>query len=521
MIKLLLIWLEYLPMIWWWWSYVDNLLSELVHKDIEIIHLTTWEVDSVIKVKYNLTQIRSKELQNIYLWEWNIINCLNVIIDVIREYSPNIVHTNHSIDGLLFEIINHRFSIPHVITNHRTPEHRKIISITKARTCTYDFVNKNNDKVYIVPSEVFKKEMLFTIDWWQNAIIHTVYPWIDRIKYHRASQVKIDNFRNELWIQKDDFVILLPIKIRRRKWLQFAVDCIKYSLEYHKNIKVIISWLPSDEEEALTYDYIVKEIWPNIIEHKYFDTDIMPLLFSSVDLTFLPSEAEWLWLALLEAASCWCPIIWSDVIWINEVIQDGYNWFLIEYWNTELFRNKLKLLIYKDPIAKTIINNWYSRLEKKFALKKQAQKHYDIYKNIVERDVKIVVNYILCLIEWKLSVYSSSKEKFILPEKQINYGKTIREDSIDLIKSEFTNQLEIFNPTINLWIFKQKIEHKNILIHALLYDLDSDMSNSKNEVKISWEWMPLDDIIDKIPKNIAKELRKYIKNFINKKRLWK
>ena len=125
------------------------------------------------------------------------------------------------------------------------------------------------------------------------------------------------------------------------------------------------------------------------------------------------------------------------------------------------------------------------------------------------------------MIEWKLSVYSSSKEKFILPEKQINYGKTIREDSIDLIKSEFTNQLEIFNPTINLWIFKQKIEHKNILIHALLYDLDSDMSNSKNEVKISWEWMPLDDIIDKIPKNIAKELRKYIKNFINKKRLWK
>ena len=81
MIKLLLIWLEYPPMIWWWWSYVDNLLSELVHKDIEIIHLTTWEVDSVIKVKYNLTQIRSKELQNIYLWEWNIINCLNVIID--------------------------------------------------------------------------------------------------------------------------------------------------------------------------------------------------------------------------------------------------------------------------------------------------------------------------------------------------------------------------------------------------------------------------------------------------------
>jgi glycosyltransferase involved in cell wall biosynthesis len=106
-------------------------------------------------------------------------------------------------------------------------------------------------------------------------------------------------------------------------------------------MKFIIWWDGPDKEK------ISKFIQENNLSKNIFLVwyiQDMVSFYNMIDCFVFPSHRESMWLTWLEANACWCPVVASDIPWLNEVMIDWKNALLFEKWNfNDLFQNLLKI----------------------------------------------------------------------------------------------------------------------------------------------------------------------------------
>lgn len=414
--------MEYPPITGGGASYSKNLITQLVKLKIKIVLITSGDSDSVEKISDYLTIKRYKVFQDLYYDAGGLLQGVDVLLQQIRDESPDILHTVYIEETLIGQIANLNYGIPHVVTHTKTPMYREE-SITKNSTWSlFDYVNRNNSVVYVAPGLAYRDSLLQSGV--KNSAIHLICPGIDQVRFkkiHNNQLLKL--MRNRLSIDPKDSILLIPCMLRKRKGLHFVAEALsKLSIPGHK-IKVIITGIPQNQEEILIYQDF-KELKGNVevVEHGRFSDEDMPILYNIADITVLCSEAEGYGTVFLEAMASECPVIGSDVVGINGLITNSYDGILCKYGDCDALNKAITKVLTDSSTKEILIKNALSSLRYKYNLQKQAKNHLKLYKELCNSERQATCVLYRCIGDKEEVYLLNNKSKYFLPRisKQIN-----------------------------------------------------------------------------------------------------
>lgn len=377
--KILYFHMEYPPILGGGASYTKNLVNQLSQLKTEIILITSGLKDSVEKPNDHLTIKRFKVYHDIYYDKGGLLQGVDVLLEQLRNESPDILHTVYIEETLIGQIANLNYGIPHFVTHTKTPMYREE-SIKKNSTWSlFDYVNRNTSVTYIIPGIAYRNSLLESgVD---NSSIHLVYPGIDQKIFKKINDPKrLELMRKRLKIKKQDSIILIPCMLRKRKGLNFVAESLSELSIPGRKIKVIITGIPKSQDELLIYKDFKKRTGDvEVVDHDWFSDEDMPILYNIAGTMILCSEAEGYGTVFLEAMACECPIIGSDVIGINESIANGYNGILCKYGDHNALNNAVLKMLTDKKTREKFVKNALLVLKNKYNLRKQAESHLKLY----------------------------------------------------------------------------------------------------------------------------------------------
>jgi len=157
---------------------------------------------------------------------------------------------------------------------------------------------------------------------------------------------------------------------------------VKYLLQALKEVDIQCAIVGDGPQR----DYLMS-LSKNIgIQNRVFFTGFVPLkdliaLYSSASFFALPSLAEGLPLAILEAMSCGLPVIATNVGGIPDTIIDEYNGFLIETEDVQRLSHVIELLAEDSKLCQEMGKNARQIIESRFSWRSIAEKTVEVYRN--------------------------------------------------------------------------------------------------------------------------------------------
>lgn len=156
------------------------------------------------------------------------------------------------------------------------------------------------------------------------------------------------DIRKEFSIKESDIVVGFVGRVVPAKGLEYLIDALPFLKKEFKNIKLLITG------EGSTMERLKKKAKENNVHDSIIFTgkrrDI-PDILSCTDIFVMPSVAEGLPNALLEAMAMGKPIVATEVGGIPEVIKNGHSGLLVPPRNPEALATAIKDLISNDQLA--------------------------------------------------------------------------------------------------------------------------------------------------------------------------
>lgn len=207
----------------------------------------------------------------------------------------------------------------------------------------------------------------------------TIYTGIDLVEIDSIQTTS--SLRVELGVDEKTNLVALVGSIQPRKGQADFVDAISNlrdnDIEVYNNTKFLIvgDLLNSKYNDYL--DSLKDKIASNKLENNiYFlgrRNDIFSIM-KQIDITVLPSYSEGLPRTVLEAFSCSCPVIASDVAGTSEILTDHKNGILIEPGNTKQLANSIGALLNDKELRIKMGYEGRLVIEEKFTLKNYIDK---------------------------------------------------------------------------------------------------------------------------------------------------
>lgn len=189
------------------------------------------------------------------------------------------------------------------------------------------------------------------------------------------------DIRKEFSIKQGAIVVGFIGRIVPAKGLQYLIDSIPYVNEEFKNIKLLIIGEGS----------IVARLHEQAKEKKVYDSIIftgrrrdIPDILSCIDVFVMPSIAEGLPNALLEAMAMGKPIVATEVGGIPEVMKNGVNGLLVPPRDPSALATAMKGLIGNDRLAAQMGDAARDLVLDKFSMRAIAQKWQTLYLSILK-----------------------------------------------------------------------------------------------------------------------------------------
>jgi L-malate glycosyltransferase len=187
----------------------------------------------------------------------------------------------------------------------------------------------------------------------------TIYNFIDENKYR---QVDPGTLKNDFGIKPDEKVIIHISNFRKVKRIPDIIESFKGILK-EIDAKLL---LVGDGPERPDMEELVMEL--GLQDNVIFTgkRDDLPELLAISDIMFHLSEKEAFGLVLLEALACGLPSVATDVGGIPEVIEDGFNGFLVQVGDICAATEKVLLLLKDDNLRATFRKNGLTTAADKF-----------------------------------------------------------------------------------------------------------------------------------------------------------
>lgn len=184
-----------------------------------------------------------------------------------------------------------------------------------------------------------------------------------------------NNYRKELGIEKDDFLILVLAELNNNKNHMQLIKSINLIKDKYPNIKVICAG--EGPLERSLKDFVKNNNLNDRIKFIGFRKDVKELLYSS-DCVGLFSKREGLGKCLLEGMVTNNVIIATRTRGPKEIIKDNENGFLVEVGDYEDTAKKIELLYINKKLRDSFIKK-SNKIVEKYLLKNVLKEIEDFY----------------------------------------------------------------------------------------------------------------------------------------------
>tara|TARA_X000000950_G_scaffold102342_1_gene129286 strand:+ start:33511 stop:34653 length:1143 start_codon:yes stop_codon:yes gene_type:complete len=315
---------------------------------------------------------------------FNDLICLLKLILILNKHRFSIVHSMNPKTGLLSMFASYILNIKiriHTFTgqvwyNNKTSSFflfiLKISDKIISKLSTHLLCDSFSQKNFLINNNIVVKEKIKVLG---NGSINGID--ISNFKIESFSKKK---FKLMLNIDQNDFVLLYVGRFNNDKGIINLLELFSSILKSNRNITLL---LVGDDEMQLK----------KIIKKKYFklSNKIIIIDFDEkiekyyliADLFISLSHREGFGNVLMEAGSANLPCIASDIYGYNEIIENGYNGYLVNNKNIKEIEKKFELLFNNSNLRIKLGINAKNNIEKKYSQKIIIQKFNEYYRSLV------------------------------------------------------------------------------------------------------------------------------------------
>ncbi len=352
--------------------YGESLFEEIEH--IKVRRFRYFMPERYQKLAYGSgipTNLKSSLIAKIQL-PFFLLSFLYATIRDAKKY--DLIHCHWSLAGIIGVISGKLLSKKIVFMMHGAEV------FVLGKNPLLKFVLRNVD--FLISNSTFTEEKTLEVYPVKNHCV--ISPGVDVNRFYPQS--KIPDLREKLNISPEDFFILTIGKFIQRKGIEYLIEAINI-IVHEKNIKDIQLRIGGRGPLKSKYQDMIKKYELN--NHIDFigyipDTDL-PSYYTEADLFVLPSivdddgDTEGLGVVFLEANACGTPVIGSKVGGIVDVIEDGYNGFLVAQKNPYEIAEKIKELSEDIDLCKWMGNNGRKKVVEQFNWEKVSEKIIEKY----------------------------------------------------------------------------------------------------------------------------------------------
>lgn len=178
---------------------------------------------------------------------------------------------------------------------------------------------------------------------------------------------------------KSDYCLFVG-QLTRRKGVEYLIRAVH---KLSKDIRCIIIG------EGPERNSLIKSVNELNLSGKIIFTGAVPFdrlksLYAQASFFVLPSISEGLPLTILEAMASGCPVIASSVSGVVDIVEDGYNGFLVEPRDVETLRDRIGTLASDPKLRMNMGERAREMVEKRYSWISIAERVTDVYKETIE-----------------------------------------------------------------------------------------------------------------------------------------
>jgi glycosyltransferase involved in cell wall biosynthesis len=172
----------------------------------------------------------------------------------------------------------------------------------------------------------------------------------------------------------------------KRKGYKELIKVIQYCSrnQYVKNL------IGTNKISLLTFGEIdeeIKKVGIPIVSFGFIQSDDkLAQVYSAADAFLLPSLEDNFPNTILEAMSCGTPCITFSVGGLPELIQNGFNGYMVPCFDINIFGEKVINIVKNPAKRKQMGTNCRELIEKKYQLKHQAIKYIELYEDLIRQN---------------------------------------------------------------------------------------------------------------------------------------
>ncbi|HKZ57693.1 MAG TPA: glycosyltransferase [Thermodesulfovibrionales bacterium] len=302
---------------------------------------------------------------------------LGIVLELYRlmkKKQIHVVRTHRYRSNLYGRLAAFLAGVPVIIAsvhdNYRTDKRPK-------RRIMNRILSKITDKIVAVSEDV--KEDIIRYDSINPSKIDVIPNGIDVERFNPEKNTT--DIRKEFSLEDDDIVIGFIGRIVPAKGLKYLLNALPYLKKEFKSIKLLIVGEGS----------LVEELKERAKKNNIFDNILftgrrrdIPEILASINIFVMPSIAEGLPNALLEAMAMGKPIVTTEVGGIPEIVKNGFNGLLVPPRDTLSLSKAIKELISNDRLAAKLGQAARDLVHDNLSIKAIAQKWQSLYLSILK-----------------------------------------------------------------------------------------------------------------------------------------
>ena len=241
-----------------------------------------------------------------------------------------------------------------------------------------------------MPNIISKSKGILTVSEFSKKDILRFFPSCPENKIHVIPLAADTTFKpldkNECkkYIEKkykisNDFILYLGGFSSRKNVKNLILSFAKIKKDLNKTYNLVLGGSLKDEALELKQLVIDNNLDNSVIFTDYLNNSELPIFYNAAKLFVYPSLYEGFGLPPLEAMSCKCPVITSNISSIPEVTKN--NALLINPYDIDELNDSLIKMLNNDDIKEEYIEKGYKR-SLEFSWSKCALKTIDAYKKI-------------------------------------------------------------------------------------------------------------------------------------------
>lgn len=349
-----------------------NIAKTLADKGHSIYIITSKDGNFTSKNKFSVHPIKMTGIKII-----GPFFDLQKILSIIKEIKPELIHaqgiSTSGISGFTAFLIYKFTKIPYIVYGRGGD-----IYPLKAEKFIVQKILKNAASV-IALTKGMKEEMLKI----HNRNIEIIPNGINLDKFKDATNKNQKNLNNA----KNTRIILFVGNLRRDKGVKYLIHSMKFVISQKLKTKLLIV---GDGPEKKSLEKITKQIsLDDVITFKgRVSRNEVPEYMLKADMLVLPSPYnEGFPNVILEAMAAGLPIISTNIVGMDEIIEDGVNGFLVEPKRPDKIAEKISSILENDTLRLKISKNNIDK-SSQYSWKKTTEQLEKIYIKTVNTQIQ-------------------------------------------------------------------------------------------------------------------------------------